>query len=132
MMRLLATDHSRIAFEGNLRGTELFEMDGGSHEEGGQLKRASTAPPLDFVVLPLTKAASAEIEKAIYSKIGFTRYDGIVHVQIESEREIAFAAYDNFDRGSVVVNAMVPPSALDDLVRSHVLRGYSPTTRTGL
>jgi hypothetical protein len=76
MMRLLATDHSRIAFEGSLRGTELFEMDGGAHEEGGQLKRASTAPPLDFVVLPLTKAASAEIEKAIYSKIGFTRYDG--------------------------------------------------------
>ena len=73
MMRLLATDHSRIAFEGSLRGTELFEMDGGSHEESGQLKRASTAPPLDFVVLPLTNAASAEIEKAIDSKIGFTR-----------------------------------------------------------
>lgn len=33
---------------------------------------------------------------------------------------------------SLAVNAMVPPSALDDLVRSHVLRGYSPTTRTGL
>jgi hypothetical protein len=74
MMRLLATHHSRIAFEGSLRGTELFEMDGGSHEESGHLKRASTAPPLDFVVLPLTNAASAEIEKAIDSKIGFTRY----------------------------------------------------------
>jgi hypothetical protein len=75
MMRLLATHHSRIAFEGSVRGTELFEMDCGSHEESGQLKRASTAPPLDFVVLPLTNAASAEIEKAIDSKIGFTNIE---------------------------------------------------------
>jgi hypothetical protein len=125
MMKLFAANKSRISFEGNLSSTGLFGMNGSSHEEIGVLKRATLAPRLDFVVLPLTPAQAAEIEKAVDSKIGFDGYKGIVHVQIESEGEIAFAAYDNFHEDCVVVTGSVPTSVLDDLVTARVLRGYT-------
>jgi len=129
MMKVFAAEGSRIAFEGNLSDTVLIEMDGASHEEAGALKRATVAPPLDYVVLPLTLARVADIEKAIDSKVAFHGYKGIVHVQIEAQGEIAFAAYDNFGRDSVIVTSRVPTSVLDDLVTARVLRGYTPATK---
>jgi hypothetical protein len=126
MMKLLAGERSRIAFEGNLSSSGLFRLEGASFEANGMLKRATLAPRLDYVILPLAQARIAEIEKAIHSKIAFDGCKGIIHVQIESEGEIAFAAYDNFSRDCVVVNAMVPTTVLDDLVEARILRGYSP------
>jgi hypothetical protein len=126
MMRRFASEQSRIAFEGNLASTELFRLVGGSHEEAGLLKRATAAPQLDFVVLPLVASRVSEIEKAIRSKVAFAGYAGIIHVQIESHGEIVFGAYDNFGRDSVVVNATIDTSILDDLVKARILRYYSP------
>jgi len=125
MMRTFASEQSRIAFEGNLASTELFRLVGGSHEETGLLKRATAAPQLDFVVLPLAASRVSEIEKAIRSKVAFARYAGIIHVQIETHGEIVFGAYDNFGRDRVV-NAIMDTSILDDLVKARILRGYSP------
>jgi hypothetical protein len=129
MMKFFAADGSRIAFEGNLIDTGLFKMDGASHEETGTLKRATTAPPLDFVVLPLDAARVTDIEKAIDSKVAFNGYKGIVHVQIEAQGEIAFAAFDNFGRDSVIVTSRVSTSVLDDLVTARILKGYAPATK---
>jgi hypothetical protein len=92
MMRTFASEQSRIAFEGNLASTELFRLDKGSHEEVGILRRVTIAPQLDFVVLPLVPSRVPEIEKAIRSKVSFAESRGIVHVQIESDGEIAFGA----------------------------------------
>jgi hypothetical protein len=129
MMRAFASEQSRIAFEGNLASTDLFRLVGGSHEDTGILKRATIAPKLDFVVLPLAPSRVPEIEKAIRSKVAFAGYDGIIHVQIESEGEIVFGAHDNFGRDCVVVNAIVKTSILDDLVKARILRGYSPISK---
>ena len=92
MMRTFASERSHIAFEGNLASTELFRLVGGSHEEMGILKRATIAPQLDFVVLPLSPSRVPEIEKAIRSKVAFAGYRGIIHAQIESDGEIVFGA----------------------------------------
>jgi len=129
MMRTFASEHSHIAFEGNLASTELFRLVGAAHEETGILKRATIAPQLDFVVLPLIPPRVPEIEKAIRSKVAFAGYRGIVHVQIESDGEIVFGAYDHFGPDCVVVNAIVTTSILDDLVKARVLRGYSAITK---
>jgi hypothetical protein len=40
---------------------------------------------MDFLVLPLTPATVPAIEKAIFSKVAFKGYAGIVHVQINAE-----------------------------------------------
>ena len=71
MMRRFASDHSRIALEGDLASTELYRLEGASYEETEILKRATTAPRLDFVVLPLIPARLVEIRNAIQSKIAF-------------------------------------------------------------
>ena len=129
MMRTFASEQSRIAFEGNLANTELFRLNGASHDETGVLRRATTAPALDFLVLPLVPARVPEIVTAIRSKVAFAGYRGIIHVQIESNGEIVFGAYDNFDRESVVVNGPISTNVLDDLVVHRTLRTYSPVSK---
>jgi hypothetical protein len=126
MMRTFASEQSSIAFEGNLASSELFTIEGGSHDEVGVLRRVTTAPQLDFLVLPLLPTRLPETEKAIRSKIAFSGYKGIIHVQIAVKDEIVFGAYDNFGRESVVVNDAISPDVLDDLVKAQTLRSYSP------
>ena len=125
MMRTFASDHSRIAFEGSLASTELYGLEGVSYEETEILKRATIEPRLDFVVLPLIAARLVEIQNAIQSKIAFAGNRGIIHVQIEADGELAFGAYDNFHRDSVVLNGTIEPAALDDLVKTRMLRSYA-------
>ena len=131
MMRTFASDHSRIAFEGNLASTELYRLEGASYEETEILKRATIAPRLDFVVLPLIAARLVEIRSAIQSKIAFAGNRGIIHVQIEADGELAFAACDNFHSDSVVLNGTIDLAALDDLVKTRMLRSYAPVPRRG-
>ena len=129
MMRTFASEQSSIAFEGNLASSELFKLEGGSHDEVGVLRRATTAPQLDFLILPLLPTRVAEIEKAIRSKIAFSGYKGVIHVQIAVNDEIVFGAYDNFGRESVVVYGAISPDVLDDLVKVQTLRSYSPSLK---
>lgn len=75
---------------------------------------ATTAPQLDFLVLPLLPTCVAVIEKAIRSKIAFSGYKGIIHVQIAAKDAIVFGAYDNFGRESVVVYGAVSPDVPGD------------------
>lgn len=128
MMRTFASDQSRIAFEGNLASTELFKLEGASYDETEILKRATISPKLDFVVLALVPDCVPAIERAIRSKIAFSGYKGIIHVQIEASEKIVFGAYDNFGTDSVIVNGVVSTALLDDLVKSRTLRSYSPVS----
>ena len=125
MMRMFASDHSHIAFEGNLATTELYRLEGAAYEETSVLKRATTAPLLDFVVLPLVPARIPEVEKAIRSKVAFGGYRGIIHVQIEANGKLAFGAYDNFNPDTVTIYGPIEKAALDDLVAKRTLRSYA-------
>lgn len=129
MMRTFASDQSRIAFEGNLAATELYGLRGASYEETPILKRATTAPRLDFVVLSLVPARVPEIEKAIRSKIAFGQYRGIIHVQIEANGELAFGVYDNFHPETVLVYGPIETAVLDGLVAARTLRSYAPVSK---
>jgi hypothetical protein len=130
MLRSLVAEDSKISLEGRLSQTELAKMDGVTHEETRVLKRATIQPKLDFLVLPLTQQNVAAIEKAIVSKIAFGN-NGIIHVQIERNENMAFAAYDNFYRDSVVAYSAVPTALLQELTETQVLRSYkrAPSTR---
>jgi hypothetical protein len=121
MMRALAADDCRISFEGVLSQTELAEMEGGTREESGVLKRATLWPKLDFFVFALTQRTLSAIEKAIISKVAFGER-GIIHVQIEQNGEMAFAAYDGFQH--VAAYSAVSSALLEELTESRVLRGY--------
>jgi hypothetical protein len=131
MMRTLAASEGRISFEGKLAQSELTKMAGVAYEEAGVLKRATLQPKLDFLILPLTPKSVSALEKAVISKIAFG-HGGIIHVQIERNGKIAFAAYDNFDPECVVAYSDVSPELLDELTKARVLRSYQRVPqRTG-
>jgi hypothetical protein len=123
MMSALASETSKVSFEGRLLHTELEHLEGVTHEETEVLKRATLQPRFDFLALPLTQGTLPAIKKAIISKIGFG-HNGIVHVQIARDGKMAFAAYDSFDKECVVAYSAVPSALLDKLTGKHVLRSY--------
>jgi hypothetical protein len=47
-----------------------------------------------------------------------------MHLQIERNGKMAFAAYDNFDRECVVAYPAVSSASLDELTMTGVLRNY--------
>jgi hypothetical protein len=126
MMRILAHEHARISFEGRLSGTELAKIADASLDETEVLKRNTTSPRMDFVVLPLTPGTVPEIEKAIVSKVAFKNSAGIIHVQIETNNSLAFVACDHFHKDCVWVSEAIPPTFLAELVKSQVLYSYAP------
>jgi hypothetical protein len=128
MMRALAAKDGRISFEGKLSQTGLSQMAGVASEESGVLKRATLQPKLDFLVLPLTPKNLSTLERAVVSKIALG-HGGIIHVQIERNGKMAFAAYDNFGRECVVAYSDVSPSLLDELTKARVLRNYRQSSR---
>jgi hypothetical protein len=123
MMQAFVADDCRISFEGRLSQTELVQLPGVTHDEDAILKRATLQPKLDFLVLPLTSESLPTITKAITSKIAFGER-GIIHVRIVRAGKIAFAAYDGFDRESVVAYSAVSTSLLDQLTETRILRAY--------
>jgi hypothetical protein len=60
VMRTLAHEDARISFEGRLSHTELAKIAGASLNETQVLKRNTTSPRMDFVVLPLTPETAPE------------------------------------------------------------------------
>jgi hypothetical protein len=125
MMRAFAGEDSHISLEGRLTKSDLALMEPVAYEEAGVLKRATLQPKLNFLILPLTQQSLPAIEKAVNSKIAFGN-GGIVHVQLEREGELVFAAYDNFHRECVVAYSAVSTALLDELIATRVLRGYQP------
>lgn len=125
MMHALASDDAVICFEGWLALTDLAKIEGVRLNETDVLRRQTLEPRMDFLVLPLTQASLPAIEKAVNSKIAFSGCAGIVHVQIESHGQIAFAAYDEFTPDCAVAYPAVSVSLLDELVQKHILYSYS-------
>ena len=75
-------------------------------------------------MLPLRTALLPTVEKAVVPRIAFSRNAGVVHVQIESRGEIAFAAYDQFHEQCVTAFPAVPETLLAELVEKRVLYSY--------
>ncbi len=97
-MRELAGD-ALVSFEGNLKGLGLLSLPGGSFKETTSLKRATSWPKQDFIVLPL----EAPLIPVIVNAMGGTISRRILHVQIEKAGVREFAAYDNFERSCVAL-----------------------------
>lgn len=59
------------------------------------LRRQTSTPELDFLILPLSVATEHWIWDAV-SKVDHLADDGVIHTQIEKAGRLAFGAYDNF------------------------------------
>jgi hypothetical protein len=87
------------------------------------LKRGTLSPKQEFLALPLTAGTVPTITMAIRSKIAFGER-GILHVQIERDGELAFAAYDGFHKECVIAYSEVSTRLLDQLIETKILHAY--------
>ena len=109
---------AHISFEGNLRNLALVNFPAATREETSILKRNTTLPRQDFVVLPLEPTVSDRI----LSAIGATVPRNILHIQIEKAGVLEFAAYDRFDPECVFFGSALQGEFLDSLVIEGLLQ----------
>ena len=91
VMRELAGD-AHLSLEGDLSVTRVLDLAEASGDETAILKRNTTWPVQDFVVLPL----ETDSIKTIVASIGGTVPRGIIHIQIEKCNNLELGLYDNF------------------------------------
>src|SRR5271166_5453271 len=85
--------NARISFEVELRGLPIWSMPGASSEETPILRRNTLQPRLDFIIVPLEPHTPETIVRALGGSISTRR---VIHVLIERNGRLEFAAYDSF------------------------------------
>lgn len=116
-MTELAGD-AHLSLEGDLGVTQVLEMAEASGHETAILKRNTTSPVQDFVVLPL----EADLLTKISANIGGTVPRGILHIQIEKHGRLELGLYDNFGSDSSFFGPKLTQEFFDRLESEGVLR----------
>ena len=114
---------ANISFEGDLKHLDFANIHGIRDFESGSLKRATTSPKLDFMILPLNKDTAEIIWKELFQKDHLVN-EGVIHVQIEYGGQLVFEGYDNFDKDCVVAYSEVPLRLLVNLTKKGVIRNF--------
>jgi hypothetical protein len=123
MMQHLAGE-AHISFEGDLRRCPFSPDLNPSPAESPALRRHTSIPRQDFVVLPLTSDSVRPILDVILPD---NRYlEEIIHIQIEQAGHLQFGSYDQFHADCIVgFPPGVTPALLDRLQTSGVIRSWS-------
>ncbi len=103
--------NAHISFEGDLSKLSLHGLAGASTEETPTLKRNTTWPLQDFVILPLEPAGIPQIVKAF----GGTLPKAIIHIQIEKSGKRMVGIYDNFYPESVYLSPEISQGVIQSL-----------------
>jgi hypothetical protein len=115
---------SRVSFEGDLATLRLAEVPGASTAETAVLRRQTTHPTLDFVVIPVTPSALQILHERLSVSGLFQNGGALVHVQVEHEGHLVLGAYDNFHKDCVVAYEPTPVALLEQLKARGVIRSY--------
>ena len=113
--------NSIISFEGDLSNLELDKIESSRSDETEVLRRQTASPVLDFIVLPLTEKTLQEVWSEISQKDHLVN-EGIIHVQIESEGELAFGGYDNFHRECTIAYSALSIEFLESMKELGIIR----------
>lgn len=123
MMRHLVGD-ARISFEGDLSRCSFPSSLNPSSEETPILRRHTSYPMQDFVVLPMKPESVRPILNIVLP--GNRYLEDIIHIQIEKAGKLQFGSYDNFHHECIVgFPPGVTPEFLDRLHSSGVVRSWS-------
>jgi hypothetical protein len=117
--------NSHISVEGDLSRCCFGADTLTTRDETPLLRRNTTSPKQDFVVLRLTPETVDEIFKQIMAA-GLNR--AIMHVQIERDGVLELGAYDNFDPECVVTGPNVSSAFLGRLKTANILRDFVVAT----
>jgi len=115
--------NAHISFEGSLGAVELSDVPGASEAETPTLRRNTTWPKQDFVVVPLEPSTT----QTILSKLGGSVPKSIIHVQIEKDGVLEFGAYDNFHPECLYMGRAVTEKLLESY---NLRRAVGPESRS--
>lgn len=118
---------ARMSLEGDLSHCRFTDDLVVSREETPILKRNTTWPKQDYVVLRLTPETIAPIFKQVMAA-GLKR--AIFHVQIERNGTLELGAYDNFHHECVVTGPGISAVLLEELKKTRVLHDFSAVAAT--
>lgn len=128
MMMELAGGDARISFEGDLSRCRFPDDLVVSREPVGLLRRNTSHPLQQFVVLRLTPEAVAPIfQQAVAA--GLTR--AVLHVYIERDGALPFGAHDNFHPECVGTAPPITATLLSELKDKGVVRDFRPYAPAG-
>jgi hypothetical protein len=115
-------DSAFASFEGTLSSLLLHEIPGASNSTTSLLRRETSAPMLDFWVIPINENTINAL-KVKLPHSGILVEDGVVvHTQLATKQQLVFSACDNFDTDCVRVSTSVPLLLLEEMVQTGVLR----------
>ena len=109
--------NSHISFEGDLQHFNLMKFAGASANETNVLKRNTLSPTQEFVVIPLSPSMGQQLLAAISRAVPRR----ILHIQIERDGVLQFAAYDSFDSDCLVWGPALKAEFFESLVSQGVL-----------
>lgn len=107
-MEALCGSDAFISLEGFRIPKEVRVLLGASPLETAVLRRNTTAPVLQFVVVPLTTVTLATLKSSIGHAFVLEDEGGLIHIQIAKGGQLAFGAYDNVHEECTV---LYPPFA---------------------
>jgi hypothetical protein len=119
MKELAGSAH--ISFEGDLSGCKFSEMAGATFTPTAVLERNTFSPMQDFVIVPLEPST----EHAIMASIGGSIPESIIHILIEKQGRLEFAAYDNFHPECIYLGSAVRPEFIDEMLSQRLLNRLS-------
>ena len=113
--------NARMSLEGDLSDCQFEDHLVATRDETEILKRMTTFPIQDFVVLRL----AADAVKPILSQLISARLNSaIIHVQIERHGRLELGAYDNFHPDCVITGPGVSSQLLHELKSKSLLRDF--------
>jgi len=118
------TGDGRVCFEGNLQRLGILALQGATYDETDLLKRQTTWPRQDFVILPTSAETVSTLKRSLSVPGIFNSHVDLYHVQIEYQGCLVLGAYDNFHRKCVFAREPVTLALLEELVSVGVLRSY--------
>jgi hypothetical protein len=116
--------NAHISFEGDLRHFNLNKFAGASENETAVLKRNTLWPTQEFVVIPLAPSMGQQVLAAISRAVPWR----IIHIQIERDGVLQFAAYDSFHAECLVWGPALKTEFFESLVKQGVLEARRTKT----
>ena len=119
----------RLSLEGDLSQLDDSLKALGRGRPSLTLRRNTTSPVQDFLILPLNDRTIPLIERRVLPVVGLAHR--VIHVQIQRAWRLVFGAYDNFHPECVWVSRTIGAEFLERLVAEGVLRSFGPNAHGG-
>ncbi len=111
-----------LSLEGDLSQVDFRGIAYASHHPPSVLQRNTIWPVQDFVIVPLTNAATQLLVQHVLPHIGLkTR---VLHLLIERDEQLVFAAYDQFAPKCVWIAASIGEQFLKERLVERSIKAY--------